>query len=173
MNILVVVDMQNDFIDGVLGTPEAVAIVSKVAEKIREYESHDAVIIYTRDTHFRDYLDTIEGQNLPVPHCVFGTQGWNISEALDADLTYCINKTTFGSMELPNYIDSIVNREEIDSIEIVGLCTDICVISNAMILKAAYENTHIVVDSTCCAGVTPESHTNALKAMEMCHIRVV
>jgi len=168
MKILIVIDMQNDFIDGSLGTKEAVMIVEKVAEKIEEYRIQGYHVIFTRDTHDKDYLNTLEGKNLPVLHCIQGTRGWKISEALDVDDSIVIDKPSFGSLELADFIRPVL----FDEIELVGLCTDICVISNAMILKAAYPEIPITVDSSCCAGVTPESHKNALEAMKMCQINI-
>ena len=165
--ILVVVDMQNDFIDGALGTPEAVAIVPYVKEKI---ESFDGKVLFTRDTHFENYMDTAEGRNLPVPHCIKGTQGWQIRTELDAlRRTEAIDKLTFGSREL---VDVLAAEGEIESITFVGLCTDICVISNAMVVKAFYPEIPLTVDARCCAGVTPESHARALAAMKVCQIKV-
>ena len=161
MKILIVIDMQNDFIDGALGTPEAVEIVPAVAEKIRQYREAGNPVVFTRDTQ--------EGQNLPVIHCVEGTSGWEISPQLPVENARIINKPSFGSLELADYVASF---EQIDSIELVGLCTDICVISNAMILKAALPEIPLLVDASCCAGVTPESHRNALEAMKMCQITV-
>ena len=164
---LVVVDMQNDFIDGALGTPEAVAIVPYVKEKI---ESFDGKVFFTRDTHFENYMSTEEGRNLPVPHCVKGTDGWQIRAELDAlRTTEAIDKLTFGSREL---VDVLAAEGEIESITFVGLCTDICVISNAMVVKAFYPEIPLTVDARCCAGVTPESHARALAAMKICQIKV-
>lgn len=177
MKILVVIDMQNDFIDGALGTPEAQAIVPAVAAKVRQYAESGDPIIYTADTHNEDYLNTIEGKKLPVPHCIYGTHGWEIKDEVYTKAPV-IMKDTFGSWELPHYVDNasggtIYDMEKVESIEVVGLCTDICVISNVMMLKAWFPNTPIIVDASCCAGVTPESHENALRAMEMCHIEVI
>ena len=166
--ILVVVDMQNDFIDGALGTPEAVAIVPHVKEKI---ESFDGKVFFTRDTHFENYMSTEEGKNLPVPHCIKGTDGWQIRAELDAlRTTEAIDKLTFGSREL---VDVLAAEGEIESITFVGLCTDICVISNAVVVKAFYPEIPLTVDARCCAGVTPESHARALEAMKMCQIKIV
>ena len=174
MKVLVVVDMQNDFIDGSLGTPEARAIVPNVKKKIEEYDANGDMIIYTRDTHFDGYLDSKEGQKLPVEHCVLETPGWQIHKDLLEPIfytnRYVIDKYTFASSGLPAMIRCFKN---IDEIELVGLCTDICVVSNALLLKAYFYDTHeISVDATCCAGVTPESHEAALKTMEMCQINV-
>ena len=171
MDILVVVDMQNDFIDGALGTKEAVAIVPKVVEKIKGFKGR---ILYTRDTHSEKYLDTQEGRNLPVPHCIRDTDGWQIREELDAlRKTEPFDKETFGSTDLAGELVALNEDEEIGSITLVGLCTDICVISNALLIKASLPEVPICVDATCCAGVTPESHENALKAMEACQIRII
>lgn len=171
MNVLIVVDMQNDFIDGALGTKEAVAIVPNVKKKI---ENFDGTVIFTRDTHFEDYMETQEGRNLPVPHCIMGTEGWQIRPELDElRTTKAIDKVTFGSSALGDLLVSMDQEDAIESIEIIGLCTDICVISNAMIAKAYLPEVPITVDSSCCAGVTPQSHDNALEAMKMCQIKVV
>ena len=169
--ILIIVDMQNDFIDGTLGTKEAVAIVPKVEDKIRNF---DGEIFFTRDTHETWYLETQEGKNLPVPHCIRGTEGWQIRKELDAlRKTDPIDKETFGSTDLAADLLALHEDEEIGSITLVGLCTDICVISNALLLKATLPEVPIYVDAACCAGVTPESHENALKAMEACQIKVM
>lgn len=168
-NMLVVIDMQNDFIDGVLGTHEAQTIVPKVAAKIKEYKNRGDVVIFTRDTHYEDYLNTPEGKKLPVPHCIAHTEGWQIHSDLETKGSTIIDKLTFGSIILGKHIDWFNPK----SIEIVGLCTDICVISNAMILKAFFHEVPITVDASCCAGVTPESHKNALAAMKMCQIDIV
>lgn len=171
--ILIVVDMQHDFIDGALGSPEAMAIVPNVVAKIKEYEANGDAIIYTADTHFEDYMETMEGKKLPVPHCIHATGGWHIPEDLYIANRPIVHKYSFGSTNLHYYVDAMCRADEIESIEFVGLCTDICVISNVMIIKAHYPNTKIIVDSSCCAGVTPESHVRALEAMKMCHIEVV
>lgn len=170
--LLLVIDMQNDFIDGALGTPEAVAIVPGVIKKINEFEGD---VLYTRDTHFDNYMETQEGKNLPVPHCIKGSHGWQLSEAVqaacDAKGAKGIDKLTFGSKELPELLKETY-PESLTSMELIGLCTDICVISNALLLKAHFPETVISVDSSCCAGVTPKSHENALEAMKMCQILV-
>ena len=176
MKLLVVVDMQNDFISGALGTPEAQAIVPNVKKKIAEYLNNGDKVVYTRDTHGRNYLDTQEGKKLPVPHCIEGTDGWQIKDGLYCGGTPVINKYTFGYdawMHYLTYNEIINSPSELEHIEIVGLCTDICVISNAMILKAQFHETPIIVDSSCCAGVTPESHIRALEAMKMCQVQVI
>ena len=170
---LIVVDMQNDFIDGALGTPEAQAIVPKVIEKVK---NHKGAVMFTRDTHEEDYPETQEGRKLPVVHCIRDTKGWELQPELDAfakaNNSLIFDKPAFGSVALAGCVSGIERMAHIDEIEFVGLCTDICVISNAMLIKAALPETEIIVDASCCAGVTPESHENALKAMKMCQITV-
>ena len=169
-NILIVVDMQNDFIDGALGTKEAVAIVPAVKEKI---ENFDGKVIFTRDTHFENYMETQEGKNLPVPHCIKGTNGWEIRpELMELCKEDPIDKLTFGSSELGNILVEEDKVNTIESITFIGLCTDICVISNVMIAKAFLPEVKIIVDAACCAGVTPETHKNALEAMKICQVTV-
>ena len=166
--ILLVVDMQNDFIDGALGTAEAEKIVPLVKEKI---EGFDGTVLFTRDTHFDNYMETQEGKRLPVPHCIKGTEGWQIRKELDAlRTTEAIDKLTFGSSELGQLLVKKNEEEPIESITVIGLCTDICVISNALLSKAFLPETEIRVDARCCAGVTPQSHENALNAMSVCQI---
>ena len=169
--ILIVVDMQKDFVNGALGTKEAVAIVPAVVDKIRQYEKEN--IFVTRDTHRKDYLTTQEGRKLPVEHCIEGTPGWEldptVAEAVQG--AAIVNKPTFGSTELMNIIREISEKDEI-SIELIGLCTDICVVSNALLLKAAVPEVEISVDASCCAGVTPEKHEAALETMRSCQIQV-
>lgn len=178
MKLLVVIDMQKDFIDGVLGTSEAKNIVPKVKEKIRTYVESGDPIVFTRDTHYENYLETQEGRNLPVPHCIEGTEGWDIHpdlEILNEEFNI-INKETFGYTDWAPRLFRLFNyrtSEDIESIELVGLCTDICVISNAMILKAIFPEIPVIVDASCCAGVTPESHKIALDAMKMCQIKII
>lgn len=168
MNILVVVDMQKDFIDGTLGTPEAVAIVPYVQQKI---EAFDGKVFFTRDTHYADYMDTQEGKNLPVLHCIEGTPGWQIHPDLEKlRVTPPIDKITFGSSQLPQIL---AGEKDVESITFMGLCTDICVISNVMITKAFFPEIPLIVDAKGCAGVTPQSHKNALEAMKMCQITIV
>lgn len=168
MNVLVVVDMQNDFIDGALGTKEAVAIVPKVVDKIKNF---DGTVLATRDTHQSDYLQTQEGRQLPVEHCIEGTQGWDIRpEIAELLVTEPVNKPTFGSVNLAHTVMELNRQEAIESITLIGLCTDICVISNAMLLKAVLPEVPIIVDASCCAGVTPESHARALEAMKVCQM---
>lgn len=168
--ILIVVDMQNDFIDGALGTAEAVAIVENVKAKIRGYDPAD--VFATMDTHTPDYLNTQEGRNLPIPHCIKGTDGWQIRSDIAELLTdaHIYEKPTFGSLKLAKDIAGIAAAEDIQ-IEMVGLCTDICVVSNALLLKAVMPEVKITVDPECCAGVTPESHETALITMQMCQIQ--
>lgn len=167
--ILVVIDMQNDFIDGSLGTPEAQAIVDRVAEKIRSYPAD--CIWATRDTHEENYMDTAEGRKLPVPHCIRGSHGWQIREEIAAAMpdVVIVDKPTFGSTRLAELLMQENAEEELE-IELVGLCTDICVVSNALLLKACMPAATIRVDASCCAGVTPESHEAALLTMKMCQI---
>ena len=168
MKFLIVVDMQVDFITGSLGSKLAEAIVPNVVEKVKNY---DGTVIFTRDTHFADYLSTQEGSKLPVEHCIKDTAGWEICDELKPYVMKVIDKITFGSVKLPDIIKAY--GEEIEEIELCGLCTDICVISNAMILKAAFPEVKIKVDSNCCAGVSVESHNTALNAMKSVQIEVV
>ncbi len=162
---LIVVDMQNDFIDGALGTKEAQAIVEKVQKKIEEYKNNGDEIIFTRDTHQTNYLKTNEGIHLPVEHCIEGSDGWQIREGLYVEGAKCVDKPTFGFVGWRNF--------EFEEVELVGLCTDICVVSNALILKALYPEIKVSVDSSCCAGVTVESHNAALTTMKMCQVEVI
>lgn len=166
--VLIVVDMQNDFVSGSLGTKEAEEIVSHVKTKIEQYRAAGDEVIFTRDTHTAQYLETQEGKNLPVVHCVCGTDGWEIIPELAEYACKVFDKPTFGSLELAQYI-ALGSHDEI---ELVGLCTDICVVSNALLLKACGPEKKISVDSACCAGVTPESHRAALETMKMCQIYV-
>lgn len=161
---LIVVDMQNDFIDMALGTPEAVGIVPAVKAKIDEYVKNGDEIIFTRDTHGEDYLETQEGEKLPVKHCIKGTKGWEIADGLYVEGCKIIDKPNFG---WPYW-----DEENLEAVEIIGLCTDICVVSNALIIKAMFPDADVKVDSRCCAGVTPESHAAALKTMQMCQIEI-
>lgn len=162
---LVVIDMQKDFVDGALGTPEAVSMLPRLVEKLK---STSKDLFFTQDTHFDNYLETLEGKNLPVPHCLKNSEGWQIVPELVEFLNGAIvlEKNSFGSLDLPKLLEGY------DSIELVGLCTDICVISNAMILKAAFPEIPISVDPICCAGVTPESHARALESMRACQIEI-
>ena len=168
MKYLVVVDMQVDFITGSLGSEFAAAIVPNVVDKVKNF---DGKIIFTRDTHFENYMNTQEGKNLPVPHCIKNSDGWQICNELKPYVNTVIDKLTFGSIELPKLLESF--GEPIEKIELCGLCTDICVISNAMILKAAFSEVPIAVDSSCSAGVTLESHNTALDAMKAVQIEIV
>ena len=168
MDILIVVDMQNDFINGSLGTKEAELIVSNVVDKAKNFNGD---IIFTRDTHFDNYLSTQEGKNLPVEHCIKDTIGWQIHKDL---LPYVknppIDKITFGSSEL---ISVLKKYKDISSITLVGLCTDICVVSNAIVVKAFFPEIPLMVDASCCAGVTPQSHNNALSVLKTCQVKVI
>lgn len=167
--ILMVIDMQNDFINGALGTKEAELIVPSVVKAVNEF---DGEVIFTRDTHFENYFDTLEGKKLPVKHCIEGTEGWEICDALKSTEAYSksriIDKVTFGSDELAE----IMSEENPAEVYMTGLCTDICVISNAMLIRAFSPETDITVYSDCCAGVTPETHCNALEAMKVCQVNV-
>lgn len=171
MQVLIVVDMQKDFTTGVLGNPETASVVERAAEYIRNFRENqpDGKIIATLDTHSADYMNTQEGRNLPVPHCIRGSDGWQIVPEIDAVLGNCIRleKITFGATDLPF---AVGRDENIEEIQLIGVCTDICVISNAMILKAAFPEVPVKVIADCCAGVTPESHRTALDAMKACQI---
>ena len=170
--ILVVVDMQKDFVDGALGTAEAVAAVPAVAKKIEEFEGE---IFVTFDTHFEDYMNTAEGRKLPVPHCIRGTDGWQldaaVAKALEGKKYTPVEKNTFGSVDLPGLIREKAGGEPF-SVELIGLCTDICVVSNALIIKAHFPEADVSVDPACCAGVTPAKHEAALETMRSCQIDV-
>ena len=170
---LIVVDMQKDFIDGSLGTAEATAIVEPVNQLVAGWEGP---VIFTRDTHTENYMETQEGRNLPVPHCIYGTDGWQLEPGLqrqcDARKSRVFDKPTFGSMDLSAYLSEKHAEDAIDEIVLVGLCTDICVISNAMLAKATLPEVPVSVIADCCAGVTPESHERALEAMKTCQILV-
>ena len=169
--ILLVIDMQNDFIDGALGTPEAEAVVENVKDKIRSYPAED--IFVTMDTHGDDYMDTQEGKYLPVPHCIRGTKGWEIRPDIRKLLTGAViyEKPTFGSTLLAEDLKKISDTEDIE-LELAGICTDICVVSNALLLKAVMPEVKISVDASCCAGVTPQKHKAALETMRSCQIQV-
>ncbi len=170
-DILVVVDMQNDFIDGALGTKEAVAIVPAVKEKIASF---DGPVIFTRDTHLENYMETQEGKNLPVPHCIEGSQGWQIRPELEElRKTPPVDKPGFGSVELGQKLLEMDKKEPIASVTLIGLCTDVCVISNALIIKAFLPEVPVKVDAACCAGISPDSHNNALAAMAMCQVEIL
>ena len=166
---LVVIDMQNDFIDGSLGTPEAQAIVLSVSERVKAAVQDGEKLIFTQDTHPKNYLQTAEGKKLPVEHCIKPSHGWALNSSLIpyAKDAVVLEKPTFGATGLPQHVAGF------DEITVIGLCTDICVISNAMLLKAFLPEAKICVDSKCCAGVTPKSHLRALEAMKMCQIDVI
>ena len=170
--LLVVVDMQNDFVGGALKNEMGKAIIPKVTEKIREARENGARIVFTKDTHTNNYMDTEEGKNLPVPHCILDTEGWELVDevkALTANSDMILKKETFGSKGLGAFLEETAASE----VELIGLCTDICVISNALLAKAFLPNAHVKVDAACCAGVTAESHDTALAAMKACHVEVV
>lgn len=167
--LLIVVDMQNDFITGALGTPEARAIIPKAVEKIRSYLHDGDEIIFTLDTHNDNYLQSQEGQNLPIPHCIKCSDGWKLHPVLADFPGRRFEKPTFGSLACANY----AAKGNYTQIELIGLCTDICVISNALLIKAALPETPVIVDSACCAGVTPQSHQTALDAMRPCQITII
>lgn len=169
-DILIVVDMQSDFITGALGSADAQAIVPNVVEKVKGFTGR---VIFTRDTHPENYMDTQEGHNLPVPHCVKGTAGWEICPELAPLCNEVIDKPTFGSAKLGELLVAADKEEAISSVTLVGLCTDICVISNAMLVKAFLPEVPVTVDASCCAGVTPDSHKTALSAMLPCQIKVI
>ena len=172
-NFLIVVDMQKDFVDGTLGTKEAQGIVADVVKKIEAFQGE---IIVTYDTHFADYLETAEGKKLPVEHCIKGTSGWEldteVAKALSTKDYTAVEKLTFGSVNLPELIKDMAGEEDF-TVELVGLCTDICVVSNALILKANFPQKKISVDASCCAGVTPDTHNHALSVMKMCQIDIM
>ena len=165
MKTLIVVDMQNDFIDGSLGTAEAVTIVEAVKAKIAEYRNRGDEVIFTRDTHHENYMETNEGKHLPVVHCIEGTKGWEIREELDTEGAKIIDKPSFGYTGWKDF--------DFEEVELVGLCTDICVVSNALMIKAQFPEIKVSVDASCCAGVTPESHEAALKTMQMCQVEII
>lgn len=185
MKVLIIVDMQNDFIDGALGTPEAQAIVPNVVNKMKEHKNTNTIILFTKDTHKENYLDTPEGKKLPVPHCIEGTSGWSIAKPIasefksDGYMTYSsgtvinsrVLKPTFGSYDLLKILDD--DAIELDEIELCGVCTDICVISNAIMIKNFFPDVKVTVDASCCAGVTPEKHAAALEVMKSCQIDVI
>ena len=168
MKILIVVDMQNDFITGTLGSADAVKIVPAVVEKVKNF---DGKVIFTRDTHFEDYMSTQEGEKLPVKHCIKDTDGWQICDELQPYANEVVDKITFGSVNLPKVIEELTDH--IDEIELCGVCTVVCVVSNAICLKAELPNTVIKVDSNCCAGTSVEAHNAALKTMNSCQIDII
>ena len=170
MKVLAIIDMQKDFIDGALGTKEAVAIVPKVAARLAQARVDGETVVFTRDTHHADYLSTQEGRKLPVPHCLEGTDGWQIDAALAVEDAPVFDKPGFGSPALIEYLRSL---PALEGVEFIGLCTDICVITNAMMTKGALPELPLSVRADCCAGVTPQSHENALNAMKLCQIAVI
>ena len=174
VDVLIVVDMQNDFVSGALGTPEAREIVPAVTRRVREGAGRGEEILFTRDTHGPDYLETQEGRKLPVPHCIRDTEGWEIIRELQPDAAgrVVIDKPTFGSSALGLLLAEYNRREAVERVSVIGLCTDICVISNALLVKAFLPEAEVTVDAACCAGVTPESHKTALAAMKTCQITV-
>ena len=169
MKTLIVIDIQNDFVTGALGTKEAVAVLPNIKKKIDAYLVSGNEVIFTRDTHGENYLKTNEGRHLPVIHCIKGTEGWQIVKEIDCSGCEHIDKPSFG---YTNWAGIFKDRK-MTEIEIVGLCTDICVISNALILKAVFPETDITVDASCCAGVTPQAHKAALLAMKSCQVNVI
>ena len=178
MKVLLIVDAQHDFIDGCLGTPEAQAALPYIGDKVTKALEEGTAIIFTRDTHFKDsYMTSNEGKHLPVEHCIYQTQGWNVHEDVDVIGAYHINKPRFGKtdigLDIYDYVKQIDETEEVEEIEICGFCTDICVISNVLLVKAYMPNTRIIVDASCCAGTTPDKHLAALEVMKSCHIDVI
>ena len=174
-NILIVVDMQKDFVTGALASAEAQAILPKVKEKIEVYDRAGKEIIFTRDTHGEDYMQTNEGKHLPVPHCIKGTDGWQICAELTDGITSeykTVDKPTFGFLGWKEVLASETTDGSDLDIEMIGVCTDICVVSNALILKALYPEATVCVDAGCCAGVTPEAHAAALVTMRACQVDV-
>ena len=169
---LIVVDMQKDFIDGALGTPEAQAIVPAAAARIKACREAGYTLIATLDTHTEDYMNTPEGKKLPVPHCIRGTEGWRLNPIIEAELKGCamVEKPPFGSVRLLELIRNQIVPEDEVTIELIGLCTDICVVSNALLLKASFPDAAIAVSPACCAGVTPEKHDAALETMRSCQV---
>lgn len=171
---LVVVDMQHDFVDGALGTPEAQSIVASVAAKAQAF---DGTVVFTKDTHYSDYLQTLEGKNLPVEHCLHGTPGWELMPELqairDERSSFVFEKTTFASLDLAMWLAEENVAEPIESIELIGLCTDICVVSNALLIKGWIPEVPLKVDASLCAGVTPDSHKAALATLRSCQVEVI
>lgn len=172
MKLLIVIDMQNDFVSGCLGTPEARAIVPKVKKKIEEW---DGKLIYTRDTHDDGYLNTSEGKKLPIPHCIKRTEGWQIVDGVlrDDNFGWILNKNTFGFLPWNVYMNDNEGNCRYDEVQLIGVCSDICVVTNALILKTMYPETEIIVDASCCAGTTPQAHRAAMEVMKSCQITVI
>ena len=184
--ILVCVDLQNDFIDGALGSAEAQAIVPNVVEKIKNIDKTNTLVLFTKDTHYEDYLDTLEGKMLPVKHCIENTPGWAINKEISSVVDYVnghmmfssekiirsrVYKNTFGSDDLREFL--VAHKDSIEEVELCGLCTDICLISNALMARQALPNTRIIVDASCCAGTTPKRHQAALEVMKSCQIEII
>ena len=173
MKELIIIDVQNDFVDGSLGSKEAQAMIPHLLEKVKDYKGD---VIFTKDTHPKNYLETQEGSMLPVEHCIKGTKGWELIDELEVIRqvrhAQVFEKPTFGSLELVQYLKKVYDQGQLESCELIGLCTDICVISNALLIKAAMPELPIYVDPTCCAGVTVEKHQAALKVMESCQIHI-
>jgi len=180
-NFLIVVDMQNDFVNGSLGTKEAQGIVPRVVNRIKRAKEQHEHIIFTKDTHQAEYLTTHEGKNLPVYHCVKGSEGWNIQQDVWDAVSGCVvtifEKPAFGSLDLMEYMSDYIGNQGVNDkdldIELVGLCTDICVVSNALMLRSVFPEAEISVRASCCAGVTPDKHNAALEVMRSCHIKVI
>lgn len=175
MKLLIVVDVQNDFVTGSLGTLEAQEIIPNIKNKIKSYIDNGNEVVYTMDTHDDNYMETQEGKNLPVPHCKMNTDGWKVCQEIENGTKMHISKRIFGYLEWRYVINQLEDRMNatIDSIELVGLCTDICVVSNALILKTQFPEIPIYVDASCCAGVTPEKHKAALETMRSCQIKII
>ena len=170
---LIVIDVQNDFVTGSLGTKEAQAMLPHLIEKVKNY---DGEILMTRDTHGTDYMETQEGKHLPVPHCILGTEGWELTAELETirkerDIKV-YNKPCFGSLDLVADLKAAYEQGELDSVELIGICTDICVVSNALMIKSTMPELPMCVDASCCAGVTPEKHAAALEVMRSCQVIV-
>lgn len=173
--ILVVVDMQNDFIDGALGTPEAQAILPAAVAHIQARKAEGYALIATLDTHEENYMETAEGKKLPVPHCIRGTAGWALNPQIAEALGDCcmVEKPSFGSLRLPGIVKELAGDAEDLTIELMGVCTDICVVSNALILKANFPEAKLLVKADCCAGVSPKTHEAALATMGCCQIEII
>ena len=175
--LLVVVDMQVDFVTGALGTTEAKAIVENVVKKVEEAKAMGKTVVFTLDTHGENYMETQEGKYLPVAHCIRGTEGWELipelEEMKDSRKAQCFDKPAFGSVALAEALKAMYEAGELEAVELVGLCTDICVVSNALLIKAFMPELPVSVDASCCAGVTPEKHAAALETMRSCQIQIL
>ena len=169
MRALIVVDVQNDFVTGSLGSEEAVSKIPKISKRIADYVASGDIVVFTKDTHDENYLNTAEGRKLPYPHCIKNTEGWNICKEVYLEDADVLEKPTFGYCGWKKYFD----LDKLDSIELIGFCTDICVISNALILKATFPNIDIFVNESCCAGTTTEQHNNAISVMRSCQIEII